>query len=341
MSKTLTYDDQKIDLYQTVKIEEDIMTVNIPNFKEISITKMIELVTKQLKPLGEIKDICSLCNKYRNEYIPYGMKVLLRKNTIDTELPLFLDHKDGRINIFYRGCKEACSYCKKDGHKKSECQTLKNITNKKKFMSDMAKSSLKFSHPEPAKVEFSTPSASLIKNDAPKTNFNNASIHKTPKISGDDKHLSKTEFPGTKSTTIYRLRGTLESDKNQKVSPADDTESDESNYEVEIPKTKSINNKIVESDDSQDSSSIAGSSSPIEIKKEYISRRSDIFESSEGNNTPSKHDIMAEKVRIGKISEKEFMDYVSKVDCAPQGSNISGIDLDSDTPDQSSSDVEI
>ncbi|OMJ07737.1 hypothetical protein AYI69_g11337 [Smittium culicis] len=47
MSKTLTYDDQKIYLYRTVKIEEDIMTVNIPNFKEISITKIIELVTKQ------------------------------------------------------------------------------------------------------------------------------------------------------------------------------------------------------------------------------------------------------------------------------------------------------
>ncbi|OMJ10191.1 hypothetical protein AYI70_g10476 [Smittium culicis] len=132
MSKTLTYDDQKIYLYQTVKIEEDIMTVNIPNFKEISITKMIELVTKQLKPLGEIKDISALCNKYRNEYIPYGMKILLRKNTIETELPLFLDHEDGRINILYRGCKEACSYCKKDGHWKSEFPTLKNITIKKK-----------------------------------------------------------------------------------------------------------------------------------------------------------------------------------------------------------------
>ncbi|OMJ14774.1 hypothetical protein AYI70_g7683 [Smittium culicis] len=177
MSKTLTYDDQKIDLYQTVKIEEDIMTVNIPNFKEIYITKMIELVTKQLKPLGEIKDISALCNKYRNEYILYGMKVLLRKNTIDTELPLFLDHEDGRINIFYRGCKEACSY--------------------------------------------------------------------------------------------------------------------------------------------------------------YI------FESSEGNNTPSEHDIMAVKARLGKISEKEFMDYVPKVDCSPQGSNLAGMDLDSDPSDQSSSDIEI
>ncbi|OMJ17172.1 hypothetical protein AYI69_g7530 [Smittium culicis] len=69
-------------------MEEDIMTVNIPNFKEISITKMIELVTKQLKP---------------NEYIPYGMKVLIRKNTIESELLVFLYHEDGGIKILYRG----------------------------------------------------------------------------------------------------------------------------------------------------------------------------------------------------------------------------------------------
>ncbi|OMJ16405.1 hypothetical protein AYI70_g6626 [Smittium culicis] len=191
MSKTLTYDDQKIDIYQTVKIEEDIMTVNIPNFKEISIAKMIELVTKQLKPLGEIKDISALCNKYRNEYIPYGMKVLLRKNTIETELPLFLDHEDGIINIFYIGCREACSYCKKDGHWKSECPTLKNVTSKKKFTSDMTKSSFKFSSPELVKMEFSTPSALVIKNDDQNNNINNIYKHYTPKTSGDVKDLPK------------------------------------------------------------------------------------------------------------------------------------------------------
>ncbi|OMJ11325.1 hypothetical protein AYI69_g9877 [Smittium culicis] len=102
ISKTLTYENQKIDLYQAVKMEVDIMTVNISNFKEISITKIFQLVIKELKPLGEIKDVSALCNKDRNVYIPYGMKVLLRKNTIDTELPMFLDHEDGRINIFYR-----------------------------------------------------------------------------------------------------------------------------------------------------------------------------------------------------------------------------------------------
>ncbi|OMJ27545.1 hypothetical protein AYI69_g3018 [Smittium culicis] len=96
-------------------MEEDIMTVNIKNFKEISITEMDRLARKELKPLVEINDISALCNKVRNEYIPFGMKVLLRKNTIETELPLFLDHEDGLINILYRGFKEACGYCKKGG----------------------------------------------------------------------------------------------------------------------------------------------------------------------------------------------------------------------------------
>ncbi|OMJ26658.1 hypothetical protein AYI69_g3941 [Smittium culicis] len=190
-------------------MEEDIMTVNIPNFKDISITKMIELVTKQLKPLSEIKDISDLCNKYRNEYIPYGMKVLLRKNAIETELPLFLDHEDGRINIFYRGCKGACGYCKKDGHWKLECPKLKNITSKNKFMSDMAKSPLKFSLPEPTKVDILIPSASITKYDAQKPNNNNTWNHDTPKISGDYKYLTKNESSATNSTTVNRRMGSV------------------------------------------------------------------------------------------------------------------------------------
>ncbi|OMJ07724.1 hypothetical protein AYI70_g12003 [Smittium culicis] len=213
MSKTLNCDYQKIDLYQTVKFEEDTMTVNIPNFKEISITKIIELVSKQLKPLGEIKDISALCNKYRNEYIPYDMKVLLRKNTIETELPLFLGHEDGRINIFYTGCKEACSYCNKDGHWKSECPTLKNITNKKKFMSDMAKSSLKFSLPEPTKIAVSTPPALIIKKDGPKTSTKSKFLFTKPieesKVINDTKVSTNDEAATAKPGTINRLRGTV------------------------------------------------------------------------------------------------------------------------------------
>ncbi|OMJ13867.1 hypothetical protein AYI70_g8251, partial [Smittium culicis] len=318
MSKTLNYDDQKIDLYQTVKIEEDIMAVNIPNFKEISITKMIELVTKQLKTLGEIKDISALCNKYRNEYIPYGMKVLFRKNTIDTELPLFLDHEDGRINIFYRGFKEACSYCKKDGHWKSECPTLKNITSKKKFMSDMAKSSLKFSLLEPTKVDILTPPALIINKDDPKTSTKSKFLFTKPveesKITNDTKVSSNDEDLKNKTSTINCQRGTLGLKKPpansliaaetpispiEKVSSSDDTESDVSTDNNNQPLIKCTTKSNINSDDFSYISMNSDMSSPMEIKKEFVPPNSSPTNDSEGYSPPSEHALMAAKARMG------------------------------------------
>ncbi|OMJ12016.1 hypothetical protein AYI69_g9600 [Smittium culicis] len=76
-------------------------------------------------------------------------------------------------------------------------------------MNDMAKSSLKFSLPEPAMLIFSTPSASLSKYDALKTNTNKSWKHYTPKISGDDKYLTKNESSATNSSTINRCRATV------------------------------------------------------------------------------------------------------------------------------------
>ncbi|OMJ22872.1 hypothetical protein AYI70_g2594 [Smittium culicis] len=52
----------------------------------------------------------------------------------ETIIPSFLEYERGRINIFYRGCKEACSYCKQEGHCKSGCEILlgrKNEFSKK------------------------------------------------------------------------------------------------------------------------------------------------------------------------------------------------------------------
>ncbi|OMJ13140.1 hypothetical protein AYI70_g8686 [Smittium culicis] len=249
MSKTLTYDDQKIDLYQTVKMEEDIMTVNIPNFKEISITKMIELVTKQLKPLGEIKEIIALCNKYRNEYIPYGMKVLLRKNTIDTELPLFLDHEDGRIKIFYRGCKEACT------------EESKVINDTKVSTND----------------EAVTDKQSIINRQR-----GTVGLKKPPASS-----IAADEIP---SSSI------------EKVSSGDDTESDGSTDDNNQPLIKRTTKSTINSDNSYDISMDSDTSSPMEIKKEFIPPNPSPKSDSDGYSPPSAHTLMAEKARIGKIS---------------------------------------
>ncbi|OMJ20713.1 hypothetical protein AYI70_g3940, partial [Smittium culicis] len=57
MSTKLVYNDKPIDLYQTVKIEEDITVVNIPNFRDVGIEPMAKLILKELWPWCEIKDI--------------------------------------------------------------------------------------------------------------------------------------------------------------------------------------------------------------------------------------------------------------------------------------------
>ncbi|OMJ14905.1 hypothetical protein AYI69_g8391, partial [Smittium culicis] len=66
-----------------------------------------------------------------------------------------------------------------------------------------------------------------------------------------------------------------------------------------------------------------------------------VNESSGGFNTPSAHDIMAEKVRLGQISTQKFLDYASNIDGARPGSNLAAMDLDTDPPDQNSSDLDL
>ncbi|OMJ17832.1 hypothetical protein AYI70_g5716, partial [Smittium culicis] len=57
ISTKLVYNDKPIDLYQTVKIEEDITVVNIPNLRDVGIEPMAKLILKELGPWCEIKDI--------------------------------------------------------------------------------------------------------------------------------------------------------------------------------------------------------------------------------------------------------------------------------------------
>ncbi|OMJ16304.1 hypothetical protein AYI70_g6698, partial [Smittium culicis] len=74
MSTKLVYNDKPIDLYQTVKIEEDITVVNIPNFRDVGIEPMAMLILKELGPWCEIKDISAWRRFDNNQYLPYGIK---------------------------------------------------------------------------------------------------------------------------------------------------------------------------------------------------------------------------------------------------------------------------
>ncbi|OMJ15147.1 hypothetical protein AYI69_g8297 [Smittium culicis] len=116
---------------------------------------MIKLIKEQLLPLGTIDD------------------VLLRKSTPETAIPSFLVHPEGRIGLFYKGCVEACSFCKKVGHWKSACPDIelkeiekinrKNIANQKKAELKLKKSA--DNHLRPHAFEFKNAKANSITHD--------------------------------------------------------------------------------------------------------------------------------------------------------------------------------
>ncbi|OMJ15789.1 hypothetical protein AYI70_g7027, partial [Smittium culicis] len=126
----------------TVKFEEDVTIISIPNHRDTGILTMIKLIKEQLLPLGTIDDDSAWAQKGTNAFIPFGMKVLFRKSTPETAIPSFLVHPEGRIGLFYKGCVEACSFCKIVGHWKSACPDIelkeiekisrKNKANQKK-----------------------------------------------------------------------------------------------------------------------------------------------------------------------------------------------------------------
>ncbi|OMJ16699.1 hypothetical protein AYI69_g7728 [Smittium culicis] len=101
------------------------------------------------------------------------MKVLFRKSTPETAIPSFLVHPEGRIGLFYKGCVEACSFCKKVGHWKSVCPDIelkdiekfnrKKIANQKKAELKLKKSAE--NRLRPHAFEFKTAKEGCITHD--------------------------------------------------------------------------------------------------------------------------------------------------------------------------------
>ncbi|OMJ12137.1 hypothetical protein AYI69_g9543 [Smittium culicis] len=118
----------KIEFYQTVKFEEDITIINIPNFKDVDIITMIDIIESQLENCGEIKDISALARKGTGEFLPYGMKIFFAKKSVDTYLPSFFVHDGGKINLFYRGKKKKFNISKKVKQKIKPYETVAKLT---------------------------------------------------------------------------------------------------------------------------------------------------------------------------------------------------------------------
>ncbi|OMJ18719.1 hypothetical protein AYI70_g5185, partial [Smittium culicis] len=124
------------------------------------------------------------------------------------------------------------------------------------------------------------------------------------------------------------------------VSSDDDTESDGSGDDNHQPIIKKTGKYTINSDDFSDISVDSDMSSPMEIKKEFISPNLSPTNESDGYSPPSAHALMAEKARMGQISEQVFNNFVSNVDKAPHGSNIAAIEPGSDAEHQEISDIE-
>ncbi|OMJ10524.1 hypothetical protein AYI70_g10276 [Smittium culicis] len=268
MSTKLVYNDKPIDLYQTVKIEKDITVVNIPNFRDAGIEPMAKLILKELGSWCEIKDISAWRRFENNQYFPYRIKVLVKKNNME-------------------GCKEACSYCKEAEHWKSECHKIKKNLIKKNARENMQK--LKFSF-NSSNAE-ATPASAAPQTDDSKSVIAEAQPSTKPveksKIINDTEVSTNDEAATGKPGTINRLRGTVGLKKphasslnsavmppssSKKVSSDDDTESDGSDDDNHQPIIKRTAKSTINSDDFSDISVDSDMSSPMEIKKEFISQ---------------------------------------------------------------------
>ncbi|OMJ18315.1 hypothetical protein AYI70_g5420 [Smittium culicis] len=285
MSTKLAYDDKPIDLYQTAKIEEYITVVNIPNFRDIGIEPIAKLILKELGTWCEIKDISAWRRFVNNQYLPYGIKVLVKKKkNIEVDLLSFLDHE----NVI------------------AEAQPSLNPVEKLKI------------------------------------------INSTEVTTNDEAAAAK---PGT----INRLKGTvglkkphasslnaaeIPSSPIEKVSSGDDTESDVSTDDNNQPLIKRTTKSTINSDDFSDISVDSDMSSPMEIKKEFISPNLSPTNESDGYSPPSAHALIAAKARVGQISEQVFKNFVSNVHKAPPGSNIDAIEPGSDAEHQEISIIE-
>ncbi|OMJ23946.1 hypothetical protein AYI70_g1914 [Smittium culicis] len=251
---------------------------------------------------------------------------------MEVDLPSFLDHENGKINIFYKGCKEACSYCKEAGHWKSECHKIKKNQIKKNARDNMQKLRFSFNSSD---AEAPPVSAALRTDDSKSVTIeaqpSTKPVEKS-KIINDTEVSTNDEAATAKPSTINRLRGTVGLKKppasslnaaamppssNEKVSSDDDTDDDFSDISVD-----------------------SDMSSPMEIKKEFISPNLSSNNESDGYSPPSAHALMAEKSRMGQISEQAFNKYVSNVDKAPPGSNIAAIEPGSDAEHQEISDID-
>ncbi|OMJ15045.1 hypothetical protein AYI69_g8340 [Smittium culicis] len=310
---------------------------------------MVKLISKELGTWCEIKDISAWRRFDNNQYIPHGIKVLVKKNNMEDDLPSFLDHENGKINIFYKGCKEACSYCKEAGNWKSECLEIKKNLIRRNATENMQDLKFRFNSSKAELPPVSAdPKPDDSKSEAKEAQTSTQPVQESKNVK-DTEVSTNDEALKAKPSTINHLRGTvglkkppassiaaaeIRSNHTEKGSSDDDTESDGSIGDNNQPKIKRTTKYTINSDDFSDISMDSDMSSPMEIKKEIIPPNPSPKNDFDGYCTPSEHALMAVKARIRPSFQKKFKKFVSDVDNAPSGSSRASIEPGYDTKDQ-------
>ncbi|OLY78449.1 hypothetical protein AYI68_g7502 [Smittium mucronatum] len=215
LEKYMAYDGKKIELYQTVRYEEDVAVINVPSFRDINILSLLEIIKEQLTPFGTIKDISAWANKDTNIFLPYGLKIFFSKNSKDIELPLFLMHDSGKIKLFYSGCKPACSFCKENGHWKSECIEMLDKIKARKVLLEKKKGPAKKNTSEENYFIFGT------KNKEPKNQMIDVNTIENSAESEDIAKKPILKNNGTDSTKsksmLIKISGKIKNDCDKRV----------------------------------------------------------------------------------------------------------------------------
>ncbi|PVU90084.1 hypothetical protein BB561_005023, partial [Smittium simulii] len=120
MKTPIFVDERRVELYQTIKLEEGAQIISISSAKNLSTPVVVDEINKIFSPYGTIIDFSAFKNKNTSLFHTYGIKFLFKKNTEEFKIPEFIDIDDEKIALTYRGCVAACIYCKKVVHWRAE-----------------------------------------------------------------------------------------------------------------------------------------------------------------------------------------------------------------------------
>ncbi|PVU87038.1 hypothetical protein BB560_006564 [Smittium megazygosporum] len=128
----LFYEGKKIEFFQTVHYEEEVMIITVPSFKDVQGETLFKAACKTLSKYGTVKDESARFVRGTSTMVPFGMKILFAKSS-EKDMPNFIKVQKSRVGMFWRGCTPSCNYCKKYGHWKSECPEILQKNQNKKF----------------------------------------------------------------------------------------------------------------------------------------------------------------------------------------------------------------